>query len=54
MSDLLESVDWSGVECLNAKPDHGLDRALKQVRASLRRSWRARLPRQRLAPLVRP
>ena len=30
--DLLDSVDWKSVECLNAKPDRPLENALKQVR----------------------
>ena len=29
--DLLDSVDWSQVECLNALPDKPLANALKQV-----------------------
>ncbi|RRT84673.1 hypothetical protein B296_00013688, partial [Ensete ventricosum] len=29
--DLVEFVDWSGVECLNQTPSHPLANALKQV-----------------------
>lgn len=31
MSDLIEYIDWSSVECLNAQPNKGCDRILKQV-----------------------
>ena len=30
-SDLLDYIDWSCVECLNAHQGHGLANALKQV-----------------------
>lgn len=29
--DLLEQIDWSSLECLNASPDHSINNALKQV-----------------------
>lgn len=29
-ADLNQYIDWSAVECLNAKPDHGVSNALKQ------------------------
>jgi hypothetical protein len=35
MADLQQYIDWSGVECLNAKPDHGIGNALKQARGML-------------------
>lgn len=28
--DLNEAIDWSAVECLNQKPDHTVQNALKQ------------------------
>ncbi|EFN56865.1 hypothetical protein CHLNCDRAFT_144492 [Chlorella variabilis] len=30
MGDLNPTIDWSAVECLNQKPGHGIDFALKQ------------------------
>lgn len=30
-ADLNELIDWSAVECLNQKPSHRIDNALKQV-----------------------
>jgi len=30
MTDLLDSIDWSAVECLNQNPAHGVENALKQ------------------------
>lgn len=54
MADLNELIEWSSVECLNQKPDHTIQNALKQAgcSAALRRrgGWEpARLPR-RTAP----
>ena len=31
MADLLDSIEWRAVECLNANPAHGVENALKQV-----------------------
>ncbi len=31
MTDLLDMIDWSCVECLNQNPSHSLNNALKQV-----------------------
>lgn len=33
--DLLDFIDWSGVECLNQSSSHSLPNALKQVITSL-------------------
>lgn len=33
--DLLDFIDWSGVECLNQSSNHSLPNALKQVSYSL-------------------
>jgi len=33
--DLLDFIDWSGVECLNQSSSHSLPNALKQVCYSL-------------------
>jgi hypothetical protein len=30
MADLLDSIEWRAVECLNANPAHGVENALKQ------------------------
>lgn len=35
-----ELIDWSAVECLNQKPAHRIDNALKQVRRVLQPSRR--------------
>jgi len=35
MTDLLDTIDWSSLECLNAKPDKGIENALKQVDVDL-------------------
>ncbi|KAF9605070.1 hypothetical protein IFM89_013740 [Coptis chinensis] len=29
--DLLDFIDWTGVECLNQKPNHSIVNALKQI-----------------------
>ena len=31
MADLLDSIEWRAVECLNANPAHGVENAFKQV-----------------------
>ena len=31
MTDVLDFIDWSCVECLNQSPSHSLNNALKQV-----------------------
>lgn len=31
MTDVLDFIDWSCVECLNQNPSHSLNNALKQV-----------------------
>lgn len=33
--DLVDFIDWTGVECLNQDSSHNIANALKQVRAAL-------------------
>ena len=35
MTDVLDMIDWSCVECLNQNPSHSLNNALKQVFGAL-------------------
>ena len=35
MTDVLDFIDWSCVECLNQNPSHSLNNALKQVPGAL-------------------